>query len=83
MSHTPDPSREGRFGMLFSCWKLGIWGVDFPFSKGEFTAFWPLVGFYRGVDLGIGASRNEAMVSSRKQANIVYIPCVDCVRSLI
>ena len=69
--------------MLFSCWKLGICGVDFPFSEGEFTAFWPLVGFYRGVDLGIGASRNEAMVSSRKQANIVYIPCVDCVRSLI
>ena len=81
-SHTPGPSREGRFGCLFLVGNERFVVLLF-FSKGECTAFWPLVGFYREMDFRIGVSRNEAMVSSRKQANIVYIPCVDCVRSLI
>ena len=81
-SHTPCPSREGRFGC---CVLVGNerFVVLFFFSKGECTAFWPLVGFYREMDFRIGVSRNEVMVSSRKQANIVYIPCMECVRSLI
>ena len=81
--HTPpSPLERGDLAAVFLLVMSGLW-CCFLFYKGECTAFWPLVGFYREMDFRIGVSRNEVMVSSRKQASIVYIPCMDCVRSLI
>ena len=81
--HTPpSPLERGDVDAAFLLEIRNLW-CCFLFSKGECTAFWPLVGFYREMDFRIGVSRNEVMVSSRKQANIVYIPCMECVRSLI
>ena len=79
----PAPFREGRLGCCFLFGNEGFVVLASALRRGSFYVFVFGGAFIGGVDLGIGVSRNEAMVSSRKQASIVYIPCVDCVRSLM